>query len=215
MENIAPNRIKEMRLMRGMSLSELSELTGMTRSELHKLEKGVRRIRTDHLPPLSQSLRCGPEELLNAELAEQLMGDRMKYTLSREGADGPAIAADLPVYGAVVDGAFSISDAEPQAYVQRSPNLVNVKTSFAVYQPDESMEPRISQGNLLYVNPILPSRAGDIVLATWKDGTAKVLMLSQERGAGLIGTQENSDVKIVIAEEDGIKLQRVIGISFI
>lgn len=215
METIAPNRIKEMRLKRGMSLSELSELTGMTRSELHKLEKGVRRIRTDHLPPLSQSLRCGPEELLNAELAEQLMADRLKYTLTSEGSDGPTIAADLPVFGVTKNGAFNINETEPQAFVQRSPHQVNVRTAFAIYMPDDSMEPRVSQGNLLYVNPILPARSGDMVVATWKTGEAKVLMLSQEKGVGLVGTQENANTRVVIAEHEGIKLSRVIGISFV
>ncbi len=217
MEGIAPNRIKEMRLRRGMSLSELSELTGLTRSELHKLEKGVRRIRTDHLPPLSKSLKCAPEELLNPELAEQLIGDRMRYagTVDATKGDGPTAVADLPVFGAMEsDSRFIIDEAAPQAYVQRMPHLFNVKTAFAVYMPDTSMEPRVPTGSLVYINPILPARPGDLAVIRWNNGAAKIVMLTMDKKNGLVGIQENTDEEIILEQEQGVRIQRVIGISF-
>jgi len=215
MENIAPNRIKEMRLKRGMSLSELSELTGLTRSELHKLEKGVRRIRTDHLPPLSRSLRCSAEELLNPELAEQLVEDRLKYMGTADGKDGPTAIADLPVLGIKEgDGSFNLDEAQPQAFVQRIPLLFNVKTSYAIYMPDSAMEPRVPAGAVAYINPVLPARAGDLAVVRQNDGRGVVVMLQHDREKGLVGIQENSETVIEIANENGARIQRIVGLSF-
>lgn len=219
--SLMPNRIKDMRMKRGMSLSELSELTGMTRSELHKLEKGVRRIRTDHLPPLAKALKCGPEELLNAELAEQLLGDRQRYsgTVDAASGQGPSMMADLPIYGITdINGQLRIDENEPQAYVMRSPQLHNVKTSYALYMPDESMEPALPKGALLYVNPILPTRVGDLVVAIWPDGVSRVLQLTQstspDSGTRLV-LKDTQGTEILPQDHQGLRLQRVIGLSFI
>lgn len=193
----APNRIKEIRMRRGMSLSELSELTGFTRSELHKLEKGVRRIRTDHLPALAKALRCDPEELLHPELAEELVGYRLKYG---EGQTTPAesATADLPVYGTLQDnGSFTMDEENPNALVNRPASLKSVKNAYAVYMPTSALEPQVPVASLMYVSPVMPARPGDVAIVRHENKTAEIIRVQAGQSFG-----------------STTKVHRVIGVMF-
>jgi transcriptional regulator with XRE-family HTH domain len=213
-----PNRIKEWRMKRGLSLSEMSELTGLTRSELHKLEKGVRRLRTDHLPILSKALRCDPEELLSNELAEQLMGNRLKYGGAAAGvisSENPTQRTDLPVLGNFgSDGKFTSDETSPQAYAARPPQLVNVKGAYGIYMPTTRMEPRVPVASMLYVNPILPARPGDLAVARMPNGQTEIVAIERGKGGQLVGRLANPDETIELDTETGTKVHRVTGIMF-
>ncbi|MGE0252227.1 MAG: helix-turn-helix domain-containing protein [Dongiaceae bacterium] len=212
-----PNRIKEHRMLRGMSLSELSELTGLTRSELHKLEKGVRRLRTDHLPILSRALRVSPEQLLSTELAETLMGNRLKYGSGSSGgaisAEAPTVMADLPILGTYnATGTLFTHDDQPQAFAQRIPQLVNVKGAYALYMTTTRMEPRIPVGALLYVNPLIPVRPGDIAVARKGDGATEVVMVERTSSGGMQGRMQSPEETMDL--DNDTKLHRVVGVIF-
>lgn len=213
-----PNRIKEWRSKRGLSLSEMSDLTGLTRSELHKLEKGVRRLRTDHLPILSKALRCDPEELLSNELAEQLMGNRLKYGGAAAGtisSENPTPRTDLPVLGSFgTEGKFLSDENAPQAYAARPPQLVNVKGAYGIYMPTTRMEPRVPVASMLYVNPILPARPGDLAIARMANGHTEIVAVERGKNGQLVGRLSNPDETIELDIEGGAKLHRVTGIMF-
>lgn len=216
--SLVPNRIKEWRMKRGLSLSEMSELTGLTRSELHKLEKGVRRLRTDHLPVLSKALRCDPEELLAPDLAEQLLGNRLKYgggAGSVISAESPTPRADLPVLGSFnPDGKFISDDNAPQAFTARPPQLINVRNSYAVYMPTTRMEPRVPVASLLYVNPVLPARPGDLAVVRMADGRTEIVAVERSKSGGLLGRLQNPDEALELDPESGTRIHRVIGVMF-
>lgn len=77
---------------------------------------------------------------------------------------------DLPVYGVAVggsDGDFSLN-GDVVDRVRRPPGLLGNRSAFAVYVRGDSMEPRHSQGDLLYVDPARPARSGDDVLVELK-----------------------------------------------
>lgn len=216
--NLVPNRIKEWRMKRGLSLSEMSELTGLTRSELHKLEKGVRRLRTDHLPVLSKALRCDPEELLSPELAEQLMGNRLKYgggAGNLISSENPTPRADLPILGNFsAEGKFVSDENTPQAFAPRPPQLVNVKGAYAVYMPTTRMEPRVPVASMLYVNPVLPARPGDLAVVRMADGRTEVCAVERGKTGALVGRLSNPDETIELDPESGTKIHRVTGVMF-
>lgn len=164
-----PNRIREIRLSRGMSLSELADVTNFTRSELHKLEKGVRRLRTDHLLPLSNALGCRAEDLLSRDMIKKLAGGRSAFTFAsgmKDAAGANAVnVADLPVYGGLdEDGQFSVDFELAQDQTSRPPQLANVPKGYAIYAPNSSITDRVPVGSLLYVNPVVPVKAGDTAI---------------------------------------------------
>ncbi len=215
---LVPNRIKEWRMKRGLSLSEMSELTGLTRSELHKLEKGVRRLRTDHLPVLSKALRCDPEELLSPELAEQLMGNRMKYgggAGNLISSENPTQRADLPILGTFnSEGKFISDDNSPQAYAPRPPQLANVKGAYGIYMPTTRMEPRVPVASMLYANPVLPARPGDLAVVRFTDGRTEIVSVERGKTGGLVGRLSSPDETIDLDPEAGTKIHRVTGVMF-
>ncbi|GAA4913266.1 XRE family transcriptional regulator [Streptomyces coeruleoprunus] len=59
-------RLKELRTRRGVTLSQLSEATGISRSTLSRLESGQRRPSLELLLPLSQAHKVPLDELVGA-----------------------------------------------------------------------------------------------------------------------------------------------------
>jgi transcriptional regulator with XRE-family HTH domain len=51
-----PNRIRELRELRGLSQRDLARRMGLTGPEVHKLETGMRRLRSEHLDKLTAIL---------------------------------------------------------------------------------------------------------------------------------------------------------------
>ena len=81
---------------------------------------------------------------------------------------GPArFAARIPAYGQAVggkDGEF-ILNGNRIADVLAPPSLQGVPDAYAVYVVGDSMEPRYFAGEAVFVNPRLPVRRGDFVVA--------------------------------------------------
>src|SRR5437016_10079188 len=81
---------------------------------------------------------------------------------------GPArFGARIPAYGQAVggrDGEF-ILNGNRIADVLAPPSLQGVPDAYAVYVVGDSMEPRYFAGETVFVNPRLPVRRGDFVVA--------------------------------------------------
>lgn len=56
--------LRDQRLKRGLSLVELSRLTGLSASYLSRLESGSRRLNSDIIKTISETLLCEPADLL-------------------------------------------------------------------------------------------------------------------------------------------------------
>lgn len=65
LEAVAP-RLRRLRATRGVTLSELSETTGISKSTLSRLETGQRRPSLELLLPLAQAYRVPLDELVGA-----------------------------------------------------------------------------------------------------------------------------------------------------
>ncbi|MCB0948000.1 MAG: helix-turn-helix transcriptional regulator [Mycobacterium sp.] len=59
-------RLRELRLQRGMTLEEVAGLANIDVSTLSRLESGKRRLAVDHLPRLAIALSVSADELLRA-----------------------------------------------------------------------------------------------------------------------------------------------------
>jgi phage repressor protein C with HTH and peptisase S24 domain len=78
------------------------------------------------------------------------------------------LAKDIPVLGHAEcgsDGVFTLNTGEPIDVVRRPPGLLNRKGIYCIYAEGSSMEPVYEAGDLIYVDPHRPPRAGrDIVI---------------------------------------------------
>lgn len=73
---------------------------------------------------------------------------------------------DVPVMGTAVGGSggdFTFNNGVVD-YARRPPGVARNRAVFCVFVRGDSMEPRFEPGDLLYVNPSRPARAGDDVL---------------------------------------------------
>lgn len=61
------NRIRELRLKKGMSQKELAESVGITQAQVARIETGKRSFNFDFIPVLAKALGCKPYELLPIE----------------------------------------------------------------------------------------------------------------------------------------------------
>ena len=199
------NRIREWRNRRRMSLAELGEVVGLSRSEISKLESGSRRVRADHLVVLAKALKVAPEDLMDKEAVRELIGDA-------EPARLPTVS--LPVLQARrQNGTIVVPQDVPGVSVEAPPPIANVPGAYAFYMPDTSMEPRVPVGALLYVNPMLPARAGDLVVLT-AGKRLPVLASVERRSNALVAFVGNEAETIDLNDAAVIRAERVAGMWF-
>jgi len=201
-----PNRIREWRSRRRMSLAELGETVGLSRSEISKLENGSRRVRADHLVALAKALKVPPEELMDKDTVRDMLGELPPPVP----APGPA----LPILQARrQDGRIVIPVQEPTALsLPAPPQLANVPGAYAFYMPDTSFEPRVPVGALLFVNTILPPRAGDLAVITLDQG-APFLASIERQDDKLLAFAGKTDA-VDLAAKTVQRAHRVAGLWF-
>ncbi len=202
-----PNRIREWRARRRMSLAELGETVGLSRSEISKLENGSRRVRADHLVVLAKALKVPPEELMDKETVRDMLGELP--------IPAPSSGQSLPIYQARrQDGKIVIPHQEPTALsVPAPPQLANVPGAYAFYMPDTSFEPRVQVGAMLFVNTILPPRAGDLAVIAHAD-SQPFLVLVERQGDKLLANPGNENVVIDLNSTAVLRAHRIAGLWF-
>ncbi len=201
-----PNRIREWRNRRRMSLAELGEAVGLSRSEISKLESGSRRVRADHLVVLAKALKVAPEELMDKETVRDMIGELPPQAL----AASPAV----PVAQARrQDGCVVIAVQDTAVTAEAPPQLANVPGAFAFYMADTSLEPRVPVGALLYAHPMLPPRAGDLALVTMAQGLP-VLVSVERRSNALVAIAGKDALVIDLNDPDVVSACRIAGMWF-
>ncbi len=77
---LLPNRLRELREARGLTLRELAEQVGTSNQQVSHLELGKRQLTTDWMARLAAVLGCHPWELV-AELPSYPLSDREQQML--------------------------------------------------------------------------------------------------------------------------------------
>lgn len=65
MSNAPPNRIKELREMRGLTQQELADMMGVSKQDVSRYERGYTPLNMEWLIKFAQSLNVHPQDLLN------------------------------------------------------------------------------------------------------------------------------------------------------
>lgn len=162
-----PNRIKELREARGLTLDQVAEIANTTNQQVSMLENGRRRLTDNWMRRLAPAFGVGPSALMDpAEPAMSLVlpappkpGEPQR-PISRDLLVG---ARDLPVYGCAQggEGDVIIVDDDPIEWVLRPEPLFNVPGGFAIYLVGDSMEPVYRQGDRVLIHPSLPTARGE------------------------------------------------------
>ncbi len=202
----AANRIREWRNRRRMSLAELGEAVGLSRSEISKLESGSRRVRADHLVVLAKALKVAPEELMDKETVREVLGD-----LPNGRGNGQAM---LPVMQARRHDGRTVLLPEPtNLTVEAPPQMAHLAGAYAFYMPDTSLEPRIPVGALVYVHPMLPPRPGDLAMIRLGEDLA-FLAAIERRAVALVALPVPEGEPVPLNDARIISAHRVAGLWF-
>lgn len=191
-----------------MSLAELGETVGLSRSEISKLENGSRRVRAEHLVILAKALKVPPEELMDRDTVRDMLGEIPQPT--------PAPSAPmLPVrQGRRQGGMVIVSEQEtPGMAVEAPPQLANVPGAYAFYMPDTSYEPRVPVGALVMVNTVLPPRAGDMAVVHM-DGAEPFLAAIERQGDRLVAIANKDTAPVDLNGPHVARTHRITGVWF-
>lgn len=81
MEN-QPNRVRELRKIRGLTQTELATLVGTSQSHIANIEKGLRDIDINLLIRLARALRVKAYEILPEEEQPEILSDEEKAIIA-------------------------------------------------------------------------------------------------------------------------------------
>ncbi len=212
------NRIREIRRAQGLTLQKLGDRIGTTPQQIHRLEKGNRRLTTDWMERVASGLGVHPTELIadDAELATRSSGGppAAANDPGLRVAEIPAYGgADLPVLGTAKGGsdALLFNDGEVAERVARPSLLAGAIQGYAVYMTGDSMEPRYQALELLYVNPARPVTGGCYAVVQKTNGEALVKRFVRRDDRVVVLEQLNPRAEIRIPAEEVAAVHRIVG----
>lgn len=162
-------RIKQARVRLGHTQAEFAKPLGVSRGAVANWERGEG-IKRDNLVEITKKYPVKLEWLIDGSGAEP---PAREPSNTRPGAkreiftDDNLSAPRVPAYGQAMGGedGYFVLNGNKIADLLAPPGLVGVVDAYAVYVSGDSMEPRYYAGEVLFVNPRLPVRRGDFVVA--------------------------------------------------
>lgn len=191
--------LRMMRTSRGMSLAALAASAGLSKSEISKLENGVRPFRPDHIIRLAKIFGVGPTEMLSP-------ASPLRSMLTDNKAD-----SELPLF----DGRDLVRDgagAAARGSIQRPPQMRGQKAAYAVTVNDLSNSPALVIGSTLLVNPDVPVNVGD--LAINRLNFSPLAFYLRQDDEGVIYGMTLARRRVELSMEDVEQLHRVVGVWF-
>jgi SOS-response transcriptional repressor LexA len=168
-------RLSSLMKEKGMNANRLSiEATGARDTVRKILDGTTKHPRIDTIIKLAEVLGTSPQFLMGDDTAPSGDGKGPE----REAPLLPprtAMPLDVPVMGTAAGshlrGAFQFEGGVVD-YVRRPPALMGARDIYSLFVEGTSMEPQYHPGDLVYINPHKPPRAGDIVIVECRNGEA-------------------------------------------
>lgn len=154
MEKTFGQLVREERERRSLSQVDLAKISNTTQQSIDRIERdAVKRSRS----MIEVAAALGLPLPGRVETANAIVGENV-------GLDG---GFKVPVYGQAVGGAHGefVLNGNKIDDILAPPMLRGIREAYAVYVVGESMEPRYFAGEVLYINPRIPIRRGDFVVA--------------------------------------------------
>lgn len=149
-------------------LAEMSRSIGKNHAYLQQfVHRGVPASLPEDVRPLLAELMGVEENALRAVSAGRPLPGLRKPAQNARIGGAVQLGATIPAYGHARggrDGQF-VLNGNKVADILAPPSLAGVKNAFAVYVAGTSMEPRYHPGEAVFVNPGLPVRKDDYVVA--------------------------------------------------
>lgn len=163
------NNLRALRRARDLTMEQLATLTGTDASTINKLEKSRMRLSDRWIAPLAEALGVTPNELFGESVPASLPNIRTDVRPAEVHLpERLSMPADVPVLGTAAGshlrGAFQLEPGNVIDYVRRAPALRGARNAYALYIEGSSMAPEHNHGDLRFIHPGRPYRAGDSVI---------------------------------------------------
>lgn len=216
--------IRREREKRGWSQQELATRVGMvSQVAIAKIERGET-LKSKHLAKIAQVLEIDLSQLdpslspSGISTAAKTSGSVKKPPLYKLEQDQLWGRYDLPVFGMAQGGpGVLVLSNQPFRAIARPHHLQGIESAFGVLITGNSMSPEYREGDIAYVDPNLPPRAGDACLfQSEKDGSVeaiiKYLDRSQHASADVYYVrQQTPEKKFTIKKADWQKCYVLVG----
>lgn len=179
--NICHNRIRDIRFERRMTLQQLAEASGTTKSQIDKLEKGQRRLTVDWMARIAKALDCDLRDLLS----QSVIGCKD----NQAAAQTTSIPIKGTEYCAKSQKSFLVETAVDM--ITRPYCLTHVKDAYAIYMTEECMSPMYRPRQLLFINPYKPPVPGNGVVIIQPDGAVVVREFIKRKPVGIVLREYN------------------------
>jgi phage repressor protein C with HTH and peptisase S24 domain len=162
--------VKEKRKERGWSQQELANRVGVSQVAIKKIESGET-VKSKHFPKIAQLLDIDLAELDPAlsstriPTAVEISSMGKKSSVHRLEQEQILGRYDLPVFGTAQGGpGVLVLSSQPFRVIARPHNLQGIENAFGILITGNSMSPEYREGDIAYVDPHIPPRAGDACL---------------------------------------------------
>jgi phage repressor protein C with HTH and peptisase S24 domain len=229
-DHSSSHRLRQAMQLRGVgSGAELARLTSQNEVTVRSHVNGTRDVSKRAAEAYCRALNIDPAWLIYGH-GSGPADSPAPYALERapsqlDDVDGPSnvrlssseapdfrfLSKDVPVLGHAEcgsDGAFILNAGGPIDFVRRPPGQMNRKGIYCIYAEGSSMEPVYEAGDLIYVDPHRPPRAGrDVVIqlrAKGPDGEERCFLKRLVRRSGTKWRlkQFNPEKEIVLDDKD-------------
>lgn len=161
------NSLKKIRKLKGWTLKELSERSGIPLSTIGNFETGRTRVSPKVLKKLSVSLRVSENQILSESLEFQREGDYAGLLYERERPTSQAI--EVPVVSWARAGAATDYEDLCTQIDESIPIKCRDENAFALIIEGDSMEPYFFEGDRVVFLPNSEPRNGDFVVARFAE----------------------------------------------
>ena len=205
----ARNRIKQIRISKGLSVDAVAEGISMTGSYLRKLENGQRRLNIEHLFNLAQYFNVSLDYLTGKDDRTEIFPDQIINV------DGSTIVM-LPVIGEIAAGIPMTAIPENGEYMPFDTNLCNISGHslseyFYLRVKGDSMEPAISNGDIVLVKRQSVVENGEVAVVLCNEESATCKRITIARESLILNSDNKSYAPMVYDSDDCLIIGKVIG----
>ena len=197
------NRIKNLRVQRNLSQSELAEMIGTIKQTIYKYETGIiTNIPTDKITQLAKIFKVSPAYLMGWDNEEENIFDKYDNL-------SPIKLKKFPMLGEIACGEPIWANEDRESYVMAD---MNINADFCLTAKGDSMiNARIYDGDIVFIRKMPIVNNGDIAAVIIEnEATLKRLYYYPDKNK-LILNPENPSFEPLVYTNEELNTIRILG----
>lgn len=197
------NRIKNLRVQRNLSQSELAEMIGTIKQTIYKYETGIiTNIPTDKITQLAKIFKVSPAYLMGWDTEEENIFDKYDNL-------SPIKLKKFPLLGEIACGEPIWADEEKESYVMAN---MDIKADFCLIAKGDSMiNARINDGDIVFIKKMPMVNNGEIAAVIIDNEATLKRVYYYPNKSKLVLIPENPAYEPLVYLKDELNTIRILG----